>query len=190
MHKTSINRTLTLAGFAPAGKLNHTSCSLTPQLELFVAALGKLNRARRMCAVLALCAAAAIALPAQTFTVLFSFDLTDGGQPDAPLVQAANGDLYGTTQFGGANPSSSSFGAVTVFKTTPSGSLTTLYSFCSQSGCADGEFPFGAALVHASNGKLYGTTGNGGANERRADDSLQTSAPKVSAKTAPSPGRG
>jgi hypothetical protein len=42
------------------------------------------------------------------------------------------------------------------FKITPSGTLTTLYSFCGQSGCPDGENPM-APLVQATNGTLYGT---------------------------------
>ena len=45
----------------------------------------------------------------------------------------------------------------TVFKITPSGTLTTLYSFCAQSGCTDGEFPL-AGLVQDTNGDFYGTT--------------------------------
>ena len=44
----------------------------------------------------------------------------------------------------------------TVFKITPSGTLTTLYSFCAQSGCTDGATPE-AALVHAPNADFYGT---------------------------------
>jgi len=52
--------------------------------------------------------------------------------------------LYGTTNHGGAI--NSSYG--TVFKITPGGALTTLYSFCSQSGCTDGADP-GAGLVQA-----------------------------------------
>jgi uncharacterized repeat protein (TIGR03803 family) len=49
----------------------------------------------------------------------------------------------------------------TVFKITPNGALTTLYSFCSQSGCTDGAGPYGG-LVQATNGNLYGTTIDGG----------------------------
>jgi uncharacterized repeat protein (TIGR03803 family) len=94
---------------------------------------------------------------AQTFTTLHSFDGTDGENPEAGLVQATNGNLYGTTYGGGAN----SYG--TVFKITPSGTLTSLYSFCSQSGCTDGKNPY-AGLVQATNGNLYGTTYYGGAN--------------------------
>jgi uncharacterized repeat protein (TIGR03803 family) len=124
--------------------------------------MGKLNWRKRTYAVVLLCAATAIALPAQapssaqTFTTLHSFDGTDGSSPNAGLVQATNGDLYGTTQAGGAN------GSGTVFKITPSGTLTTLYSFCSQSGCTDGDGP--NPLVQATNGNFYGTATQGGAN--------------------------
>ncbi len=74
----------------------------------------------------------------------------------AGLVQATNRDSYATTAGGGAN------GGGTVFRITPSGTLTTLYSFCSQSGCTDGAGPY-AGLVQATNGDLYGTTWYGGA---------------------------
>jgi uncharacterized repeat protein (TIGR03803 family) len=99
-----------------------------------------------------LCAATAIALPAQTFTTLHSFDGTDGDAPSAALIQAGNGNLYGTTVSGNNG---------TVFKITPSGTLTTLYTFCSQSGCTDGSGPEGG-LVQATNGDFYGTTLLGG----------------------------
>jgi uncharacterized repeat protein (TIGR03803 family) len=129
--------------------------------------LGKLSWGKRAYAVLALFATTAIALPAQTFTTLHSFDATDGQGPVAGLVQATNGDFYGTTYYGGANEQCMSGGAPigcgTVFKMTPSGTLTTLYSFCSQSGCTDGETPW-AGLVQATNGDFYGTTEFGGAN--------------------------
>ena len=117
--------------------------------------LGKLNWGKRACTVFALSAMTAVALPAQTFTTLFSFDGTDGLYGTA-LVQATNGDLYGTTEGGGAN------GQGTVFKITANGTLTTLYNFCAQSGCTDGQYPNG--LVQATNGDFYGTTQYGGAN--------------------------
>jgi uncharacterized repeat protein (TIGR03803 family) len=98
----------------------------------------------------------AAALSAQTFTTLHSFTGADGEYPQAALVQATNGDLYGTTSSGGAN------GYGTIFKITPGGTLTTLYSFCPLTACADGESPF-AGLVQATNGDLYGTTSSGGA---------------------------
>ena len=49
----------------------------------------------------------------------------------------------------------------TVFAITPSGSLTTLYSFCSQANCADGAYPY-AGLIQATDGNLYGVTKQGG----------------------------
>jgi len=105
---------------------------------------------------LALSAAASIILHAQNFTPIFSFDGADGMSPYGRLIQGADGNLYGTTVTGGANY----FGSV--FKITPDGKFTTLYSFCSQSGCADGELPE-AGLVKACNGDFYGTTNSGGA---------------------------
>jgi uncharacterized repeat protein (TIGR03803 family) len=96
--------------------------------------------------------------PSGTVTTLYSFgNGTDGANPYAGLVQDAAGNLYGTTEEGGAN------GAGTVFKLTPSGTFTTLYTFCSKSGCKDGGNPE-AALVQATDGNLYGTTLYGGAN--------------------------
>lgn len=79
----------------------------------------------------------------------------DGNYLYAPLVQAKDGNLYGIMQIGGANNSG------TVFQITLSGALTTLYSFCSQAACADGQYP-AAGLVQAANGNLYGTTADGG----------------------------
>jgi uncharacterized repeat protein (TIGR03803 family) len=72
-------------------------------------------------------------------------------------MQATNGDLYGTTAVEGPNWDT----AGTVFKITPTGNLTTLYTFCSQPECSDGELPV-APLMQAANGDLYGTTEHGG----------------------------
>jgi uncharacterized repeat protein (TIGR03803 family) len=94
--------------------------------------------------------------PSGTLTTLHSFDGTDGALPQAPLVQGTNEIFYGTTVQDGHNR----YGG-TIFKTTPSGTLTTLYSFCQQGGCADGEYPV-AALVQDTNGNFYGTTLVGG----------------------------
>jgi uncharacterized repeat protein (TIGR03803 family) len=102
---------------------------------------------------LIVCATAAIPSSAQTFTTLHSFDGTDGSLPFAGLVQATNGDLYGTTVEGGANFDG------TVFKITPSGKLTTVHSFAGYP--SDGADPY-AGLVLATNGNLYGTTLEGG----------------------------
>ena len=95
--------------------------------------------------------------PSGSLTTLYSFSRTDGEQPYGTLIQATNGNFYGTTSLGGAN------GGGTVFKITTSGALTTLYNFCAQSNCADGEGPV-AGLVQATNGNFYGTTYFGGAN--------------------------
>jgi uncharacterized repeat protein (TIGR03803 family) len=104
--------------------------------------------------------------PAQSWheVVLHSFDGTDGTNPQAAVIQASDGNFYGTTVGGGAN------GGGSVFKLTPSGTLTTLYSFCSQANCADGAEPV-AGVIQASNGNFYGTTHIGGANQSADDGS-------------------
>jgi hypothetical protein len=71
-------------------------------VKRIVNALVELKSGKRAHAIFVLCAATAIALPAQTFTTLFSFNSTDGATPNV-LVQATNRDLYGTTSRGGAN---------------------------------------------------------------------------------------
>ena len=69
---------------------------------------------------------------AQTFTVLYTFtSAADGEQPDAPLIQDAGGNLYGTTQYGGTK---GGFG--TVFKLDISGKEHVLLSFA---GTPDAE---------------------------------------------------
>jgi uncharacterized repeat protein (TIGR03803 family) len=103
--------------------------------------------------------------PTGEFTTLYNFcslsDCADGYFPFAGLIQAADGNLYGTTSDGGVGTVCGGLGCGTVFKITLAGQLTTLYSFCSQSGCADGEFPY-AAPVQGTDGNFYGTTGDGG----------------------------
>jgi uncharacterized repeat protein (TIGR03803 family) len=93
-------------------------------------------------------------------STLYSFcsveDCTDGTSPKAGLIQGADGNFYGTTAAGGLNNGG------TVFKITPKGKLTTLYSFCTLSSCADGNEPLGT-LVQATDGNFYGTTYGGGA---------------------------
>jgi uncharacterized repeat protein (TIGR03803 family) len=79
----------------------------------------------------------------------------DGFLSFGGLVQGSDGNFYGTTNQGGANHGG------TIFKVTPGGTLTTLYSFCSQMSCTDGSNPFGV-LTQGIDGNFYGTTGEGG----------------------------
>ncbi len=98
--------------------------------------------------------------PEGTQTVLHNFnDYYDhDGASRNGLIQATDGNFYGTTYSGGAN-----INGGTVFKITPEGSLTTLYSFCSQPpSCTDGNGP--NEPVQATDGNFYGTTIGGGAN--------------------------
>ena len=132
----------------------------------------KLSSWRTICLACVICAVGAIGSPAQTLTTLHSFDYTDGAFPGnygAGLVQATDGNFYGTTNTGGANL----FG--TIFKITPSGTLTTLYSFCAQSRprarCTDGANPI-AGLVQATDGNFYGTTPYGGAEGLEGDGTV------------------
>jgi uncharacterized repeat protein (TIGR03803 family) len=88
---------------------------------------------------------------------------TDGSQSFARLLQALDGNLYGTTAFGGANNSDLCFGmgCGTIFKITPAGVFTMLYSFCSQPNCDDGVAPY-AGLVQGTDGNFYGITSGSG----------------------------
>jgi uncharacterized repeat protein (TIGR03803 family) len=97
--------------------------------------------------------------PEGVLTTLHDFDFTDGAEPNG-LVQATDGNFYGTTSEGGAQSSANCLeGCGTVFKITPEGALTTLHKF----DFTDGAFP-SAALVQATDGNFYGTTGGGGVN--------------------------
>jgi uncharacterized repeat protein (TIGR03803 family) len=112
--------------------------------------------------------------PDGELTALHSFCLNslptcpDGARPSAGLVQATDGNFYGTTWLGGSvraahNPCwrGGIDGCGTVFRITPAGRLTTIYDFCSRPNCIDGSEPSGA-LVQAANGGFYGTTDFGG----------------------------
>lgn len=112
---------------------------------------------------LLLWAATSLPLSAQTFTLLDTFDGSNGNAPDSSLMQAIDGNLYGTTVYGGISTACNG-GCGTIFKITPTGTLTTLYSFCAVGRCHDGSEPF-TALVQGTDGNLYGTTNYGGAND-------------------------
>ena len=101
-----------------------------------------------------------IAAPAsaQTYSILYSFTGgTDGGWPFAGMAYDADGNLYGTTGFGGDLTCVPPLGCGTVFKLDPTGKLTTLHTF----NGADGELPSGP-LLRDSAGNLFGTTQLGG----------------------------
>jgi uncharacterized repeat protein (TIGR03803 family) len=88
-------------------------------------------------------------------TVLYSFTGgSDGGYPLAGVIRDSKGNLYGTTNGGGAS------GAGVVFKVDTFGNETVLYSF---TGGSDGGYPLWVVLVRDSAGNLYGTTNGGGA---------------------------
>ena len=94
----------------------------------------------------------AISLSAQTLTNFVLFGGTNGADTADPLVQGADGNLYGTTNRGGA----AALG--TIFEGTPGGTLTTLHSF--SGALADGSPEAGLTL--GADGNFYGTTPNGG----------------------------
>jgi uncharacterized repeat protein (TIGR03803 family) len=89
--------------------------------------------------------------PSGAFTSLhsFTFDAGDGNGPRGSLAVGADGNFYGTTEFGGA------FLHGTTFRITPAGATTILHSFTG----FDGESPF-AGLTLTSDGRFYGTTTN------------------------------
>jgi uncharacterized repeat protein (TIGR03803 family) len=116
----------------------------------------KFGACKAACAVLLLCATTTIIAQAQTFKTVLNFDGSNGAYPYLmSMVQGMDGNLYGTTQGGGAN------NVGTVFRLNEAGKLKVLYSFCSQVGCPDGYQPF-AGLVLATDGNFYGTTDLGG----------------------------
>jgi uncharacterized repeat protein (TIGR03803 family) len=88
----------------------------------------------------------------QTFTTLVNFNLTNGANSTATLVQGPDGELYGTTYSGGGS------GKGTIFRVSPAGNLISLHSFTG----SDGQNPIGG-LVLAGQGGLIGATFVGGA---------------------------
>jgi len=90
--------------------------------------------------------------PGGDLTVLYNFTVyINGYYPEAGLTLGTDGNLYGTTYGGDANYRG------TIFKITPRGNLTTLYSFCSQPKCTDGGNPY-APPIEGTDGNFYGTT--------------------------------
>jgi len=92
-------------------------------------------------------------------TILRSFGGSDGANPAGALVQGGDGNLYGTTEFGGTK---GGYGYGTVFKMTPAGELTVLYSFSPDDG--NGVYPC-AGLAAGTDGNFYGTASAGGSSD-------------------------
>ena len=96
--------------------------------------------------------------PAGVYTVLHSFSGNpDGNAPKAGLIQASDGNFYGTTYFGGGL----TYGCV--FRMTPDGTVTVIHAFGSTP--TDGQNPR-ASLIQARDGNLWGTTQKGGNADR------------------------
>jgi uncharacterized repeat protein (TIGR03803 family) len=95
--------------------------------------------------------------PAGTFKVLHSFDGTDGEYPQAGLMQATDGYLYGTTSPAFTSTACPGVSCGTIFRITLAGAFQTVHTF---SG-SDGSIPVGG-LMQSTNGILYGTTELGG----------------------------
>ncbi len=92
---------------------------------------------------------------AQTVTFVADFNGGNGWEPFGSVLQATDGNFYGTTASGGIYKSGN------VFRMTPGGEIVSIYSFCSQTNCADGQYPQTAPIL-GSDGNLYGVTLAGG----------------------------
>jgi uncharacterized repeat protein (TIGR03803 family) len=129
------------------------------KIELSFSGFGKI-----VCIAVLFCVATAVASLAQnsSLTTLYSFDGNNGRIPNGLLVQGFNGNYYGVTNYGGNSSNCErELGCGTVFELNSNGKFTTLYNFCSQAGCADGNLP-DAGLIVGNNGNFYGTTETGG----------------------------
>jgi uncharacterized repeat protein (TIGR03803 family) len=91
--------------------------------------------------------------PGQTFTVLYPFGFTQapGYNPEPKLIQASDGKFYGGCSVGGLQ-AGSSLAEGTIFKLTPAGQVTPIYTFHG----SDGRIP--NALVQGKDGNFYGNT--------------------------------
>jgi uncharacterized repeat protein (TIGR03803 family) len=97
-------------------------------------------------------------------TVLYNFcedTCPQGSSPQSALIFDSDGNLYGTTAAGGTH------GSGTVFELSPSPGggwvESVLYSFCAAASCTDGAHPT-AGVIFGEQGRLYGTTLDGGQN--------------------------
>jgi len=123
------------------------------------------SRVVSVMAILALVAAASAQAPSPAIHVLFSFpcdanSVCPNGYFPSSLVEGIDGNFYGVTAGGGTGLNAQG----TVFKITPSGQLSVIYSFAEM---PDGSLPFGSgpnSLVEGTDGFLYGVATFNGAN--------------------------
>jgi uncharacterized repeat protein (TIGR03803 family) len=92
------------------------------------------------------------------FTVLYTFcpnhNCTAGGTPESGLIEASDGNFYGTNLVGHGF----------LYKLAPNGTVTALYAFCTSGGtCSDGSYPYGE-LLQGNDGNFYGANRYGGTN--------------------------
>jgi uncharacterized repeat protein (TIGR03803 family) len=92
--------------------------------------------------------------PVGAQATLYTFSGGDGSSPTAGLVQGADGNFYGTTEYGGTG------GSGTMFQMSPSGAFTSLFSF-GINGTNNGASP-DAEMAQSSGSGFYGTTSSGG----------------------------
>jgi len=91
----------------------------------------------------------AVCAQAQTLIYLAEFNGTNGRNPYGPMIQATDGNFYGAA-FAATWP----YGEI--FRVTPTGQISTVYSFCSLPNCADGAYTTSPIL--GSDGNLYGVS--------------------------------
>ncbi len=98
----------------------------------------------------------AVCAQAQNLTYFAVFNGIDGSGPST-VIQATDGNFYATTA--GAGEGDGSVG--NLVRITPTEEISSIYSFCSQPHCADGEVPETPPIL-GSDGNLYGVTAGGG----------------------------
>ncbi len=98
-------------------------------------------------------------LAQRVYSVVYAFTGgTDGGNPRTGITHDADGNIYGTTYFGGDSRCNSPVGCGVVFKLDRFQTFSVIHSF---SGGREGKYPFGNLALDAA-GNLYGTTVKGG----------------------------
>ncbi len=119
-------------------------------MYLFETSTNKLMPLLRVFIIITVCLAASELLTVSAASIPFNPYL-QCEKPQSALLLAADGNFYGTTEYGGSS------GDGTVFKLTPSGAFTVLVNF----NFTDGANPY-AGLIQGNDGNFYGTTYGGG----------------------------